>query len=159
MVAVMRRYPTIMGPNGIFDIFLITPRPKMDPRDLRSHILEGILAAVDRAHADMAQSVGQRPLPYFSWSSQATTVVTFVGAVVPRYPLWWQCNTRLPNGMHSLLKLCTPSYKWAPHQHNYWKILGTFSHHSLLWLLTRMRQMLLGFNVPTMSHNFTSSSC
>ena len=31
LVTIMCRYPTIVELEGIFDIFLITPRPKMDP--------------------------------------------------------------------------------------------------------------------------------
>ena len=34
MVTMMRRYPTIVELEGIFDIFLIAPRTKRDPRVL-----------------------------------------------------------------------------------------------------------------------------
>ena len=58
VVTMMRRYPIIVEPEDIFDIFLITPQPKMGPRDLSSRIPQGVAHAIDRALGDMVRYVG-----------------------------------------------------------------------------------------------------
>ena len=115
VVTMMRRYATAVDLEGVFDIFLITPRPKMDLRDLRSHIPKGAVPAVDRALADMVRFVGRRPPPYFPSSGQATTVVPAIGALVCKYPVRWQDDIPLARRraliiktMHTLLEVGSP---------------------------------------------------
>ena len=59
------------------------------PNDLKSHLPEAVFRVVESGYADVVRPFGRRSLPYFCGSSQTTTVVPSVGAVVPKYPVRW----------------------------------------------------------------------